>query len=109
MNSISRKQTHFKSDKIPKIHNKILPLAYHATNPDGKTKGVSILISKQTPFQPMDSIMDPMGRFIFLKGKIGYYSITTTNIFAPNTIGSILLQNKRSTNDIRFMDSYPWG
>lgn len=50
-NIICIQETHFKVDKIPKLKNRRFPLTFHAGNPEGKTKGVSILISKQTPFQ----------------------------------------------------------
>lgn len=84
-NIICIQETHFKADKVPKLQDKTFSLAYHATNPEGKTKGVSILISKQTSFQLLDSMLDPGGRYIFLKGKIGSHPITIANIYAPNT------------------------
>lgn len=70
--------------KIPKFKDDRFPLAYHATSLDSKTKGVTILISKQTPFQLIDSIYYPLGRYIFLKGKIGPHPIVIPNIYAPN-------------------------
>lgn len=84
-NIICIQETHFKSDKIPKIQDKRFPTAFHATNPEGKTKGVSILISKQTPIQIHDTMLDPGGRYIFLKGKIGPHPITIANVYAPNS------------------------
>lgn len=36
---------------------------------------MSILISKQTPFQLLDSMLDSGGRYIFLIGKIGSHPI----------------------------------
>lgn len=57
--------------KIQKFKDDRFPLAYHATSPNLKTnKDVTILISKQTPFQLTDSMCDPLGRYIYLKGKI---------------------------------------
>lgn len=96
-NFISRRQisyafkTHFKSDKIPNIQDKRFPIAYHATNPEGKNNGVTTLISKHTSFQLIDSMHDPLGRYLFLKGKIGSHPITIRNIYAPNTKQSCIL------------------
>lgn len=64
-------ETHFKNDKLPILQNKFYPLAYHSTNPTTKSRGVSILISNNLPWKYQDSIKDPTGRFIFLKGSIG--------------------------------------
>lgn len=84
-NIICIQESHFKTDKIPKLNDKRFPLSFHATNPEGKTKGVSILIAKQTPFQVLDTLLHPEGRYIFLKGKLRSHPITIANIYAPNT------------------------
>lgn len=67
----------FRNSKMIDFHWHILPQVQ-------TRKGVTILISKQTPFQLIDSIYDPLGRYIFLKGKIGPHPIVIPNIYAPN-------------------------
>nr|ACO51577.1 Retrovirus-related Pol polyprotein LINE-1 [Aquarana catesbeiana] len=77
-------ETHFRSDAIPKLSNHIYRSAFHATNPDAKRKGISILISKHANFHLSDSLIDPAGRFIFLKGTYAAKPITLANIYCPN-------------------------
>lgn len=78
-------EIHFRMDNIPKLHNKHFPTVYHASNKDAKSKGVSILISKQCPIQISDVHRDPLGRFLFLKGTLHQRPITIVNVYAPNT------------------------
>lgn len=61
-------ETHFKSNAIPKLANHVYKQAVHAIYPESKTKGVSILIAKHADFQMMDTIIDPEGRYEFVKG-----------------------------------------
>lgn len=77
-------ETHFSSDAVLKLSNHIYCLDYHATNPEAKTKGVSILISKHANFHLSESLIDPEGRFIFLKGSDASKPITLANIYCPN-------------------------
>lgn len=64
-------ETHFRSDAIPKLTNHIYQTTLHATSPGSKTKGVSIIISKRADFHLFDSLIDPEGRYIFIKGGFG--------------------------------------
>lgn len=77
-------ETHFRSDSIPKLSNHVYQSAFHATNPISKTKAVSILISKHAYFHLLDSLVDPDGRFVFLKGTYASKPITLANIYCPN-------------------------
>lgn len=83
-NIVLLQETHFRSDNTPKLSNAYFPTALHATNPKTKTKGVSILIAKNCPFTITDSITDPDGRYLFLKGSIHNKTVTLANIYAPN-------------------------
>lgn len=67
-----------------KLSNHIYWTAIHATNPDSKTKGVSILIFKHANFQLCDSLIDPEGRYIFLKGSYASKLITLANLYCLN-------------------------
>lgn len=78
-------ETHFRTDNIPKLHNNNFPTAYHASNKDAKSKGVSILVSKHCPLQVTELQRDTQGRFLFLKGSLHHRPITIANIYAPNS------------------------
>lgn len=78
-------ETHFKSHKIPRLTDSYFTEAHHATNDKTKSKGVSILISREAPFELTDKLTDPNGRFIFLKGKYNNCPITLANVYFPNT------------------------
>lgn len=77
-------ETHFKTDSIPKFSDLRYPTAFHATNKQSKTKGVSILISKQCPLIIKDTLADEDGRFLFVKGSLFGKPLTLANIYAPN-------------------------
>nr|ACO52043.1 LINE-1 reverse transcriptase homolog [Aquarana catesbeiana] len=60
-------ETHFRTHHVPKLTNSHFTRAFHATNNDSRSKGVSILLSKNTPFELTEQLSDPEGRFIFLR------------------------------------------
>lgn len=65
--------THFKADYIPKLSNPHFPTALHATYRESKTKGVSILFSKNEE-----------GHFLFVEGSIGGKRLNLANLYSPN-------------------------
>lgn len=77
-------ETHFRSDNVPKLHNSFYPTVFHATNNTSKSKGVSILISKNCPFQVQDTVLDTNACYIFLRGKLHNKPVMLSNIYAPN-------------------------
>lgn len=76
-------ETHFKHQNIPKLTNNLFTKAYHATNPLAKTKGVTILINKNSSLNT-NIHSDPEGRYIFLKGNWEGSPITLANVYFPN-------------------------
>lgn len=86
------RETHFRGDKLPILRNRTFPLAYHATNPEAKSKGVSILISSKVPWTCLDTVVDPAGRFLFLKGRIGDVKVTLANLYAPNSHQDVFIE-----------------
>lgn len=56
----------------------------NSTNPEAKTKGVSIAFHKSIPYQLIDSRIDSNGRFIFLKVLLFDKIYTIANFYAPN-------------------------
>lgn len=77
-------ETHFKTNHIPKLTNQYFTRAFHDTNRDSRSKGVSILVSKDAPFKFSEQKTDPDGRFIFLKGTYGDIPMTLPNVYFPN-------------------------
>lgn len=77
-------ETHFKNNNIPKLTDGHFTKAYHATNPTAKTKGVTILFSKHSPFSPSKQLVDPEGRYIFIKGTWDGTLVTLANVYFPN-------------------------
>lgn len=61
-------ETQFKDKFIPKLHDKHYPVVYHSSNPSQQTKGVSILIHKNSDLILSHQLKDPNGGFLFLKG-----------------------------------------
>ncbi|XP_077341175.1 uncharacterized protein LOC143986639 [Lithobates pipiens] len=78
-------ETHFRTGQIPNFISRKYPTAYHSSNPSAKTKGVSILIARHIPWQLEESIIDPDGRYVFLKGTIYNKPVTLATIYSPNT------------------------
>lgn len=72
-------ETHFKSKHIPKFIDNIFTKIFHA-----KTKGVSILINKDSPFDLQHQLIDPEGRYIFLKDSWEGSPVTLANVYFPN-------------------------
>lgn len=74
-------ETHFKEGKAPTLKNSLHPFVYHAFNRTSKSRGVSILISRQSL---RDIRADKEGRFLFLKGTIGGIKVTLATVNVPN-------------------------
>lgn len=70
-------ETHFKTGQVQKLTNAYFTSAHHATNDNAKTRGVTILISEDAPFSLTDRLVDPEGRYVFLKGTYKGKPITT--------------------------------
>lgn len=92
-------ETHFRTDKIPKLANKYFSTSYHSLSSTTKTKGTSILISKSLPWQFLEEYHDQEGRFLLLKGKICSQTFTLANIYLPNSNQLPVLQTFLSTLD----------
>lgn len=73
-------ETHFKTGHIPRLTDSTFTRAFHATNDQAKTKGVTILVNRSAPFVLSEQLIDPEGRYIFLKGTYGELPITIANV-----------------------------
>lgn len=49
-----------------------------------KARGVAILLSKSSFFRLIDTVVDPQGRFLFVKGYLADHKITLANVYVPN-------------------------
>lgn len=78
-------ETNFQADAIHKLDNHYFPTAFHSSNTEAKSKGVTILLCKHCPLQVMDIQWDPLGRFLFIKGTLNQLPLTIANIYAPNS------------------------
>ncbi|CAH2282682.1 Hypothetical predicted protein [Pelobates cultripes] len=77
-------ETHFRGQASPKLENSRFPLGYYANHPEAKKTGVAILFSRTVPFQLLDTMTEPDGRFLFLKGTIAHHTYTFACIYSPN-------------------------
>lgn len=75
----------FKTHQITRLTDSNFTAAYHSSNETAKSKGVSILVSKEAPFSITASMTDVEGRFVFIKGTYGGSPITLANAYFPNT------------------------
>lgn len=78
-------ETHFKTHNIPRLTDSHFSEAHHATNTLTKSKGVTILISKDANFELTDKLADPEGRYLLIKGKHNGIPTTLANVYFPNT------------------------
>lgn len=74
-------ETHFRIGSIPAIHNYFYHTWYHSTNPQAKSKGVSIAFHKSFDPEILECLIDPSGHFIFLKLKYKTLIFTVANIY----------------------------
>lgn len=54
-------ETHFKTQQVPRLTDTFFTQAYHATNDLTKSKGLSILVSREASFELTDKLADPEG------------------------------------------------
>ena len=47
--------------------------------------GVGVLVQQGIDFEPVESLLDPKGRYIIIKALIQREPLTIINIYAPNT------------------------
>lgn len=78
-------EPHFKANSIPKLTDSYFTKAYHATSAESKTKGVSILIGKNSGFELTQQLADPEGQYLLLNGTIGKLPVTLASVYFPNT------------------------
>uniref|UniRef100_A0A8C5PEB2 Reverse transcriptase domain-containing protein n=1 Tax=Leptobrachium leishanense TaxID=445787 RepID=A0A8C5PEB2_9ANUR len=78
-------ETHFRLGSTQALQHPDYPLGYFGSYSEGKSRGVAILISRLIPFEVEDTLTDPSGRYIFVKGRIAGTFYTFASIYLPNT------------------------
>lgn len=76
-------ETHFKSSAVSTFKNPYYQQWFHSTNPQAKSKGVSIAFHKSFHPEVLDSLTDPSGHFLFLRLKSNSI-FTVANVYGPN-------------------------
>ena len=76
-------ETHFPVRYSPTFLHQYFPQFYLASA-ENKTKGVAILFSKKFAFVKISDIVDPDGRFLLVKGKIGDQLFSLVSYYTPN-------------------------
>lgn len=77
-------EINYNTHHMPRLTDSVFTRTFHATNDHARSKGVSILISKDAPFELTEQLTDPDGRFVFLKGTYGGAHLTLANAYFPN-------------------------
>uniref|UniRef100_A0A8C5Q6J2 Endonuclease/exonuclease/phosphatase domain-containing protein n=1 Tax=Leptobrachium leishanense TaxID=445787 RepID=A0A8C5Q6J2_9ANUR len=77
-------ETHFPHARPPSFKNHKYPTGYFSNATAGKVCGTAVLFSRSTPFSNSTSLLDPAGRYTFVKGQIGAQWYTFVSIYLPN-------------------------
>lgn len=76
-------ETHLKQTDGPILKSKCWSQQLLAPG-SSKARGVAILIAKNCSFQVEALLVDPQGRFLFVKGLLADQKITVANVYVPN-------------------------
>ncbi|XP_056403189.1 transmembrane protein 260 isoform X1 [Hyla sarda] len=78
-------ETHFKSGHIPDRLGRYFTTWFHSSNPDSRSKGVSIGIHRSLPFSVQAVRVDPNARYLFIRGALLDQVVTVATVYAPNS------------------------
>lgn len=76
-------ETHLKNQDHTRLHKNWIGYIYHSSF-NYKSRGVAILIRKNTPFTLTSTVLDPHGRYVIVTGKLCNTSVVLVNVYAPN-------------------------
>uniref|UniRef100_A0A8C5MTK2 exodeoxyribonuclease III n=1 Tax=Leptobrachium leishanense TaxID=445787 RepID=A0A8C5MTK2_9ANUR len=77
-------ETHFRNDTPPTLTSRLFPDGFFSNYLTAKSRGTAILFSRDVPFQLEDQLIDPEGRYLFIKGTISDTSYTFASVYLPN-------------------------
>lgn len=78
-------ETHLKSSNLSDIKIPKYQKQYQAPG-TSKSKGMAILIANSLRFECFQGENDPLGRFVFVKGRLDGQLYTIGSIYAPNVM-----------------------
>uniref|UniRef100_A0A8C5LSB4 exodeoxyribonuclease III n=1 Tax=Leptobrachium leishanense TaxID=445787 RepID=A0A8C5LSB4_9ANUR len=97
-------ETHFRSDTPPTLTSRLFPDGFFSNYTTAKSRGTAILFSRDVPFQLEDQLIDPEGRYLFVKGTISDISYTFASVYLPN-----VNQHRCLTRIIKRLTSFTSG
>lgn len=77
-------ETHIRVDRIPNLGSYHYPQIYNSCSSDSKSKGVTIMISRNMAWQEKSVEVDTEGRWIMVKGLCLGHLFTFVAVYAPN-------------------------
>lgn len=77
-------ETHFRQDRIPRLYNFRYPICYNSCSKGSKSKGVSIVLSKNIGWEEIAIKRDEEGRWLLVKGRCLGKLFTFATLYAPN-------------------------
>lgn len=77
-------ETHLTCVSAPFLKYRRHKTGYHSVSPNGKVKGVNILIVDSVPLAPLGESRDENGRLLFVKGHLGTHLVTMATVYALN-------------------------
>ncbi|CAH2276730.1 Hypothetical predicted protein [Pelobates cultripes] len=80
-----RQETHLRAAKTHRLMDRRFPDSFHSTHPTARKAGVAILLASDLHFHRSDTMADPNGRYLFVKGTVAQKTYTFASIYAPNT------------------------
>ncbi|CAH2275017.1 Hypothetical predicted protein [Pelobates cultripes] len=90
-------ETHFREDSALTIRDRRYSQTYLSNHHSSKKAGVAILLITKLGFMETDKILDPEGRYVFLKGTITNRTYTLACVYAPNRNQSQFIRRTLST------------
>ncbi|CAH2220953.1 Hypothetical predicted protein [Pelobates cultripes] len=77
-------ETHLRDVDNHRLRNKHYHTTFHSNHPTARKAGVSILLNTNLQFTHSETVVDPNGRFLFVKGMISQKTYTLASVYAPN-------------------------
>lgn len=82
-NILFLQETHLRVRDHSRIRKHWIRHTFHSTF-QGNSRGVAILISKNTDFSPSQVIPDSNGRYLIISGSLYNTNVVLANVYAPN-------------------------
>lgn len=77
-------ETHISLQSRLRLFSKEYPVWFQGDTISSRSRGVAIGFTKKTRFVLEERLVDPEGRYLFLRGRLNEEEYTLANIYAPN-------------------------